>query len=81
MKIVKTSLIFNLTSSHTVSFIQIKMALKPVAHAVDTINCHKWIAVGDIYLDFTLMDYDRYNFNDLYIVHKKYFKRNFPFLL
>ena len=45
------------------------MELKPVAHPVDTIKCHKWIAVGDIYLDFTLMDYDRYNFNDIYIVH------------
>ena len=45
------------------------MELKPVAHPVDTIKCHKWIAVGDIYLDFTLMDHDRYNFNDLYIVH------------
>ena len=45
------------------------MELKPVAHPVETIKCHKWIAVGDIYLDFTLMDYDRYNFNDLYIVH------------
>ena len=49
--------------------VQIKMELKPVVHPVDTIKCHKWIAVGDIYLDFTLMDYDRYNFNDLYIVH------------
>ena len=48
------------------------MELKPVAHPVDTIKCHKWIAVGDIYLDFTLMDYDRYNFNDLYIVHKSH---------
>ena len=46
------------------------MELKPVAHPVETINCHKWIAVGDIYLDFTLMDYDSYNFNSLYIVHK-----------
>ena len=45
------------------------MELKPVAHNTDDIKCHKWIAVGDIYLDFTLMDYDRYNFNDLYIVH------------
>ena len=48
------------------------MELKPVAHPVDTIKCHKWIAVGDIYLDFTLMDYDRYNFNDLYIVHNSH---------
>ena len=32
--------------------VQIKMELKPVAHPVDTIKCHKWIAVGDIYLDF-----------------------------
>ena len=45
------------------------MELRPVAHNTDDIKCHKWIAVGDIYLDFTLMDYDRYNFNDLYIVH------------
>ena len=49
--------------------VQIKMELKPVVHPMDTIKCHKWIAVGDIYLDFTLMDYDRYNFNDFYIVH------------
>ena len=45
------------------------MELKPVAHQSENIKCHKWIAVGDIYLDFTLMDYDRYNFNDLYILH------------
>ena len=45
------------------------MELKPVAHPVDTIKYHKWIAVVDIYLDFTLIDYNRYNFNDLYIVH------------
>ena len=44
--------------------------MKPVCHdEVDTIKCHKWFVVGDIYLDFTLMDYDRYNFKDLYIVH------------
>ena len=35
---------------------------------VETLECDKWIAVGDIILDFTLKDYDRYNFNDLYIV-------------
>ena len=35
---------------------------------VDSYNCHKWIAVGDIVLDFPLKDYDRYYFNDLYIV-------------
>ena len=35
---------------------------------VETLECDKWIAVGDIVLDFTLKDYDRYNFNDLYIV-------------
>ena len=45
------------------------MELKPVAHQSENIKCHKWIAVRDIYLDFTLMDYDRYNFNDLYILH------------
>ena len=45
------------------------MELKPVAHQSENIKCHKWIAVGDIYLDFRLMDYDRYNFNDLYILH------------
>ena len=45
------------------------MELKPVAHKSENIKCHKWIAVGDIYLDFRLMDYDRYNFNDLYILH------------
>ena len=45
------------------------MELKRVAHQSENIKCHKWIAVGDIYLDFTLMDYGRYNFNDLYIVH------------
>ena len=45
------------------------MELKQVAHSMDTIKCHKWIAVGHIYLDFTLMDYDRYNFNDLYILY------------
>ena len=33
-----------------------------------TFRCHKWIAVGDIFLDFTLMAYDQYNFNDIYIV-------------
>ena len=33
-----------------------------------TFRCHKWIAVGDIFLDFTLMAYDPYNFNDIYIV-------------
>ena len=32
------------------------------------LECDKWIAVGNIVLDFTLKDYDRYNFNDLYIV-------------
>ena len=35
---------------------------------VDTYDCHKWIAVGDIVLDFPLKDYDQYFFNDLYIV-------------
>ena len=35
---------------------------------IDTIQCDKWIAVGDIVLDFTLKDYDTYYFNDLYIV-------------
>ena len=35
---------------------------------LDSFQCHKWIAVRDIVLDFTLKDYDRYNFNDLYIV-------------
>ena len=35
---------------------------------IDTIQCDKWIAVGDIVLDFTLKDYDMYYFNDLYIV-------------
>ena len=35
---------------------------------LDSFRCHKWIAVGDIYLDFELMPYDQYNFNDLYIV-------------
>ena len=35
---------------------------------VETLECDKWIAVGDFVLDFTLKDYDRYNFNDLYIV-------------
>ena len=45
------------------------MELRPVAHQSENIKCHKWIAVGDIYLDFTLMDYDRYSFNDLYILH------------
>ena len=35
---------------------------------VDTIKCHKWIAVGDIYLDFPLVDYDRFQFNDIYLV-------------
>ena len=35
---------------------------------LDSLKCHKWIAVGDIYLDFKLMPYDHYNFNDLYIV-------------
>ena len=34
----------------------------------DTLDVHKWIAVGDIYLDFPLLDYDRFNFNDLYIL-------------
>ena len=37
-------------------------------HPVDSIQCHKWIAVGDIYLDFMLMDYDHFNFNNKYIV-------------
>ena len=36
---------------------------------LDTFQCDKWIAMGDIVLDFTLKDYDQYNFNDLYIVH------------
>ena len=35
---------------------------------VDSYKCDKWIAVGDIVLDFILKDYDSYNFNDLYIV-------------
>ena len=35
---------------------------------LDSFQCDKWIAVGDIVLDFHLKDYDRYNFNDLYIV-------------
>ena len=35
---------------------------------VDMYDCHKWIAVGDIILDFPLKDYDQYFFNDLYIV-------------
>ena len=35
---------------------------------LDSFKCHKWIAVGDIYLDFELMPYDQYNFTDLYIV-------------
>ena len=35
---------------------------------LDSFRCHKWIAVSDIYLDFELMPYDQYNFNDLYIV-------------
>ena len=35
---------------------------------VDTYDCHKWIAVGDIVLNFPLKDYDQYFFNDLYIV-------------
>ena len=29
---------------------------------IDTIQCDKWIAVGDIVLDFTLKDYDMYYF-------------------
>ena len=35
---------------------------------VDMYDCHKWIAVGYIVLDFPLKDYDQYFFNDLYIV-------------
>ena len=35
---------------------------------LDTFECHKWIAVGDIVLDFLLKDYDTYNFNDLYLL-------------
>ena len=35
---------------------------------VDSYDCHKWIALGDIVLDFPLKDYDTYYFNDLYIV-------------
>ena len=35
---------------------------------LDEFQCHKWIAVGDIVLDFTLKDYDQYNFNDLYLI-------------
>ena len=37
---------------------------------IDNIEVHKWIAVGDIFIDYPLMDYDMYNFNDLYLVEK-----------
>ena len=45
-----------------------KMHIKTVE--VDTYDCHKWIAVGDIdlVLDFPLKDYKQYYFSDLYIV-------------
>ena len=43
-----------------------KMCIKTVE--VDMYDCHKWIAVGDIVLDFPLKDYNQYFFNDLYIV-------------
>ena len=43
-----------------------KMSLRTLD--LDSFQCHKWIAVGDIYLDFELMPYNQYNFNDLYIV-------------
>ena len=43
-----------------------KMCIKTVE--VDTYDCHKWIAVGDIVLNFPLKDYNQYFFNDLYIV-------------
>ena len=42
--------------------------VKPID--LDVFECHKWIAVGDIYIDYPLMDYDQYNFNDLYIVER-----------
>ena len=45
-------------------------SLKMSLCTLDSFQCHKWIAVGDIYLDFELMPYDQYNFNDLYIVEK-----------
>ena len=51
-------------TAKTVSFD--KMSLRSLH--LDSFRCHKWIAVGDIYLDFELMPYDQYNFNDLYIV-------------
>ena len=35
---------------------------------LDGFQCDKWIAVRDIFLNFTLKDYDTYFFNDLYIV-------------
>ena len=37
---------------------------------IDNIEVHKWIAVGDIFIDYPLMDYDMYQFNDLYLVEK-----------
>ena len=43
-----------------------KMCIKKVE--MDMHDCHKWIAVGDIVLNFPLKDYDQYFFNDLYIV-------------
>ena len=43
-----------------------KMSLRTLD--LDSFQCHKLIAVGDIYLDSELMPYDQYNFNDLYIV-------------
>ena len=51
-------------TAKTVSFD--KMSLRSLH--LDSFRCHKWIAVSDIYMDFELMPYNQYNFNDLYIV-------------
>ena len=44
------------------------MCIKTVP--LDSFQCDKWIAVRDILLDFTLKDYDHFQFNNLYIMHR-----------